>query len=103
LVAAEEELGRGRTQSAGLDSEAGHCPARRATPSERRAGMPSSAPRCSSPSAPSIGAVLFPWVITGWHEGAPNPAALRAVGLVLIGRILAHQTGHLLATFTALL
>ncbi|MFZ0169642.1 MAG: isoprenylcysteine carboxylmethyltransferase family protein [Candidatus Dormiibacterota bacterium] len=36
------------------------------------------------PLGPGIGAVLFPWLITGWHEGAPYTVALRAVGLILI-------------------
>jgi protein-S-isoprenylcysteine O-methyltransferase Ste14 len=36
------------------------------------------------PLGPGIGAVLFPWLITHWQQGAPFPLALRAVGVVLI-------------------
>ncbi|MGP8249697.1 MAG: methyltransferase family protein [Candidatus Dormibacteria bacterium] len=36
------------------------------------------------PLGPGFGAVLVPWWITHWQEGAPYPAAVRAVGVVLI-------------------
>ena len=35
------------------------------------------------PLGPGIGAVLIPWVITHWREGAPYPVTLRAVGVFL--------------------
>jgi len=36
------------------------------------------------PVGPGIGAVLFPWLITHWREGAAYPLALRAVGVFLL-------------------
>lgn len=36
------------------------------------------------PLGPGIGAVLIPWVITQWREGAPYPVALRVLGVALI-------------------
>jgi protein-S-isoprenylcysteine O-methyltransferase Ste14 len=38
----------------------------------------------SFPFGPGIVIVLFPWLITHWQEGAPDPLAVRVVGIVLI-------------------
>jgi protein-S-isoprenylcysteine O-methyltransferase Ste14 len=38
----------------------------------------------SFPLGPGLVVVLFPWMLTHWHEGAPYPLAVRVVGIVLI-------------------
>ncbi len=38
----------------------------------------------SFPAGPGLVVVLLPWLITHWQSGAAYPAAVRAIGVVLI-------------------